>query len=521
MRKTLIATAVAAAMALNAFGALSAKYTDWAKGPVQFIMTKDEQAKWKTISNDADAQAFIDLFWARRDPTPNTPVNEFHDEFDAKVKYADEKFTEQKTIGSLTDRGKAFIILGPPTKVLKTSTEPTSTIQQAAPVIGSAPPPEDQQATTVQDYSAKQLWRYEAGVAQLPVDLPPQGAEIAFIDQYRSNQWKLERTSRTDYIALFDKVNNANIKSPSLTKAPDYAAPKAAAPAVAAAPAAPPAPAVGSFKTDAYRAAVEDVRAGKTPASKNAYVSAGEYITSTGQTFEPVQIYFPKSSGLDPAGEYTFFGMVEDANGKPAAIYEEPAKLTASKDDVYFDKSLTLTPGEYKATFGLAKAGAPVSIVTTPISVTAMEKDAPGISQLILSNDVHALPAAQMATDPFAFGGIKVVPKSDRQFHKADELWYFFEIRRPAAEADKAPAMKIALTMSGKTTEGKSVKMSAPESAVDVVPLKGVPGHFGVAQSIPLSGFKPGEYTLKVKVTDSTNNQTYNLEQPFTIATDK
>src|SRR5207245_1480887 len=76
MRRILIIAAAVAALAVNAFAALSPKYTDWAKGPAQFIMTKDEQAKWKTINDDADAQAFIDLFWARRDPTPDTPFNE-------------------------------------------------------------------------------------------------------------------------------------------------------------------------------------------------------------------------------------------------------------------------------------------------------------------------------------------------------------------------------------------------------------------------------------------------------------
>src|SRR5205807_7106367 len=116
--------------------------------------------------------------------------------------------------------------------------------------------------------------------------------------------------------------------------------------------------------------------------------------------------------------------------GKPAAILEEPAKLAASKDDLFFDKSLTLPPGKYKGTFGLAQGGKPVSMVSTELDVPAMEKDTAGVSPLILSNNVYALSVAQMPTDPYAFGGIKVVPKSDSTFHKSDELWYFLELRR-------------------------------------------------------------------------------------------
>ena len=70
----------------SASAQVSYRYADWADGPVKFLMTKVEMKQWKTIHSDADAQAFIDLFWARRDPTPDTPRNEFRDEFDARVK---------------------------------------------------------------------------------------------------------------------------------------------------------------------------------------------------------------------------------------------------------------------------------------------------------------------------------------------------------------------------------------------------------------------------------------------------
>ena len=51
-------------------------------------MTRDEQKKWRAVSTDEQAQEFIDLFWARRDPTPGTYVNEYKQEYDARVKYA-------------------------------------------------------------------------------------------------------------------------------------------------------------------------------------------------------------------------------------------------------------------------------------------------------------------------------------------------------------------------------------------------------------------------------------------------
>lgn len=102
-------------ISLPLYGALSPKYVDWAKGPARWLMTRAEQKAWQSITTDDEAQAFIDLFWARRDPTPGTYTNEFKLEFEARVKYADETFAHAGSAGSMTDRGHALIVLGYPT----------------------------------------------------------------------------------------------------------------------------------------------------------------------------------------------------------------------------------------------------------------------------------------------------------------------------------------------------------------------------------------------------------------------
>src|SRR3954470_23924562 len=107
--RSIAVAALAAMVAVGAFAALSPQYADFGKGPAQWIMTKEEAAKWKTITSDDDAKAFIDLFWARRDPTPTTAVNEYRDTFEGRVKYADDHFTTAKIKGSMSDRGKILI----------------------------------------------------------------------------------------------------------------------------------------------------------------------------------------------------------------------------------------------------------------------------------------------------------------------------------------------------------------------------------------------------------------------------
>jgi GWxTD domain-containing protein len=100
---------------VSAFAALSQKYADWPKGPEQWLMTRDDVRAWKNITTDEQAQAFIDLFWARRDPTPGTLRNEAREEFEGRVAYADKNYKSYKgKRGSLTAPGRVFILLGSP-----------------------------------------------------------------------------------------------------------------------------------------------------------------------------------------------------------------------------------------------------------------------------------------------------------------------------------------------------------------------------------------------------------------------
>src|SRR5688500_8840342 len=109
IRNLLTVAALSAAMATTAMAALSPEKADWGKGPAQFLMTKEEQDRWKTLKTDAEADEFIALFWARRDPTPGTPANEFLNEYESRVAYAEANFAAGKKKGSITDRGRILV----------------------------------------------------------------------------------------------------------------------------------------------------------------------------------------------------------------------------------------------------------------------------------------------------------------------------------------------------------------------------------------------------------------------------
>ncbi|MBV9494497.1 MAG: GWxTD domain-containing protein [Acidobacteria bacterium] len=103
-------------VASPAFAALSPNVADWGNGPARWLMTKDEQRTWSKLQTDEEANAFIDLFWARRDPTRGTERNEFKDDFESRVRSADDAFKKGSVRGALTDPGRAYILFGPPAR---------------------------------------------------------------------------------------------------------------------------------------------------------------------------------------------------------------------------------------------------------------------------------------------------------------------------------------------------------------------------------------------------------------------
>lgn len=117
-RTTLWLTICAAVIAANAFALTSPQYRHWEEGAVGNLMMKQEKTDWAKVKTDDEAKAFIELFWARRDPTPDTPVNELRQQIETRIAEADKRFGQGKLPGSQTDRGLVHTLLGEPTQIV-------------------------------------------------------------------------------------------------------------------------------------------------------------------------------------------------------------------------------------------------------------------------------------------------------------------------------------------------------------------------------------------------------------------
>lgn len=92
------------------------EYKDWLEQDVPYIITDDERKAFKQLSNDEERDQFIEAFWQRRNPNPDSPDNEFKEEHYRRIAYANEHFASGKP-GWMTDRGKTYIRFGKPDEI--------------------------------------------------------------------------------------------------------------------------------------------------------------------------------------------------------------------------------------------------------------------------------------------------------------------------------------------------------------------------------------------------------------------
>ena len=91
---------------------LKGAYKTWLDQDVAYIISEEERKAFKNLSNDEEREAFIENFWLRRNPNPDSPDNEFREEHYRRIAYANEHYAAGKP-GWKTDRGHIYIAFGP------------------------------------------------------------------------------------------------------------------------------------------------------------------------------------------------------------------------------------------------------------------------------------------------------------------------------------------------------------------------------------------------------------------------
>ena len=140
---------------------LGPPYRDWLLKDVQFIIEAEECRAFLGLGTDEERDRFIDSFWARRDPAPDTETNEFRTEHYRRIDYASDRFRAARP-GWSTDRGRVYIRLGPPDEI------------EAHPSGGQYRPADGNAGFSASD--PFQIWRYRRP------DRPSGDTYLVFVD---------------------------------------------------------------------------------------------------------------------------------------------------------------------------------------------------------------------------------------------------------------------------------------------------------------------------------------------------
>lgn len=190
-------------IAANVFAEVSRQYREWGESGVQYLMMKQEKLDWAALKTDADAKAFIDLFWARRDPTPDTPANELRQQFEARIADAEKRFTVGRTPGPQTGRGLVYVLVGEPSQVVNKQTK-------LGTVVGMS---QFQRPINVE------TWIYRGEAAERVAGTQSFDVMFAFHDEKMAGELELDGPSRRSFDSTALAVAKRVLKRPFLTAA--------------------------------------------------------------------------------------------------------------------------------------------------------------------------------------------------------------------------------------------------------------------------------------------------------------
>jgi GWxTD domain-containing protein len=478
MRRTFVPLALAAWVFAAVAGAqLSQSFQEFPKGPAGFLMTDSEKKAYADLKTDAEAQAWTDLFWARRDPDLNTVQNEFKLDFEMRVKAADLQFSYGTVKGSMSDRGRVLILMGKPLHV--------------QPVAAGAGQAAGERPDFIERGNS-QIWMYCKPGKECK---PPFKADdmISFVfteTRVGSGDFLLDRSDRRNMQA--QKILAAQVEKlllhPKLTEVPR----------VGLLP--------GTKAATESQQAVFDTQ--PRPWPEGAAVLAASGVQS--ETIHPVWVYVQLPNAVPPATQAV--GRVRKAQGGDVVgSFVSPVTALSVPGGRAYEFSLPVEAGDWKVDLALSSEAGPVAITTVDAKNEPAPSDGPYISPILWGSDVRQAAQAHLG-DAFHLGGMHLLPHLNNLYKSDENITYGAYVVRPSLNEQGKPQieLQIALYSGGKKNDEQ------PFQVMDGVKVYGDLWVFG--QMLPLDGFRRGaEFEIEVTMRDAKTGVTRSQRIPFTV----
>jgi GWxTD domain-containing protein len=442
---------------------LTGDYTDWADGPEGFLLTKKEKKEWAKIDNNAAAERFIELFWAKRNPDPASSFNAFRAEFESKVVFADENFGYPDHRGSLSERGRVLILMGRPDRRQVRGIDGPPSVAIASGETG------DVENNT-------ETWYYDP--SKLPAAFKAKGAQLYFLfyeERLDSNAFELDRTNRESFKAMsaLARAPEAYLLHPNMKEVPK-----------------PVSVAGGASATVDHLAWLE---VSEAPFDDVAIVFS-ELGVSSGNN-RPLWVHLelpPDAPELD-----LLVGRVTGSDGVVLSNFEITVAPIDGQHGAAYHLSFPLAEGSYTVEIAGSAGGETQLNHSLESEVSAVPGEGTWMSPVWLGTGVTPNPEATLGA-AFTIGGWHLTPISGPELTRAVEIAYFGYVIRPILNEAGAVELvsKVQLMRDGKAF-GKPL-------TVQLDPSRIFEDLYMYGNSIGLAGLpEPGPYEFEFEITET------------------
>jgi GWxTD domain-containing protein len=506
---------------------LKGVYKKWVDEDVRWIITDQEMQAFKSLSNDEERDQFIENFWLRRNPNPDSPENEYREEHYARIAYANEHFAAGKP-GWRTDRGHIYIAFGKPDNI------------DAHPSGGSYERPMEEGGGNTSTFPFE-IWhyRYLEGIGD--------NIDIEFVDSCmcgdyhmtidRSEKDALKHTPGAGQ-TLYEQMGMAKQADrmtgglEQLGKGPmseqqqskqfdrlDLFAKLQAAPPI-------------KFKDMEAFMATSKILTGPP----FLFDVRTDYVKVTNDTIlVPVtlqirnsDITFSTKDGVS-MGTVNILGRVSNLNHKPIQTFEDtvavqvPSELLARKrtDLSVYWKALPLRPGLYKVDIVIKDVNNPDHIGRwqRSLNVPRYDDDRLASSSLILADQMYTVPSRDIGSGNFIIADTHITPRVPSgigvpvTFHRAQSLNFWMQVYNLGIdEKSKQNGATIEYQILDMTTN-KTI-LQTEESTLKTNPNA---DQVTIEKSLPLASLQPGKYQISIKVNDGITKQQIAESAPFNV----
>jgi len=486
---------------------LGSAYDSWLKEDVPDIITNEERRAFLQLSTNEEREQFVESFWDRRNPDPESAANTYKEEHYRRLAYADERFASGIP-GRKTDRGHIYILWGPPDEI------------ESHPSGGTYDRPIDQGGGSTTTYPWE-LWRYRhlEGVGE--------NIEIEFVDPSGSGEYHITMDPcEKDALAhvpgagsSLSETMNQSTRASRFSNTNGTTCPMP----------------LGGMSTNTKEFDNLDrlFRVQRAPqhfpdlaekvssrivANQLPFQYRSDFLRATTDTdLVPITIQlrnrdlsFESKQGVHST-VLDLYARITTVGGRVVQTFEDvisrdiPESLFQSSLDLdsVYQKSVPLRAGLYRLDIVIKDTqSGNIGVLGTALRVPHFEEAKLDASSLILADQIERVPSSQIGTGQFVLNSYKVRPHLSKEFSSSDKLGIYLQLYNLyLGEASHRTKVSVAYRI----TQNLQEVWREVETSEDL--------HQGgeqltIHRFIPVISLSPGHYTIEVTAIDLLTNQT-------------